>query len=214
MVRKFLLFGIISTLCYSCNTQSVNPPTQSLKTQEQKKTVKVVTYDSATTAQKWETYITPSKTHLFLKKMEGKWSHQSKIWVDSKANPIDAKGQCIRKMLLGDRYLQTTFKTFINKTPLEGIVTVGFDNASKKYVSTWIDNLGTGMMYLEGEYDSTDKRIEYEGSIADPISGKDRKIKQYVYYKDVDHQYIEMYEQPEGEDEFKSMEITMVRLDD
>jgi hypothetical protein len=34
--------------------------------------------------------------------------------------------------------------------PFEGISTLGYDNAKKTFFSTWIDNMGTGMMVMEG----------------------------------------------------------------
>lgn len=31
---------------------------------------------------------------------------------------------------------------------------MGYDNAKKKFVSTWIDNLGTGIINMPGEWNS------------------------------------------------------------
>ena len=35
----------------------------------------------------------------------------------------------------------------------------GYDNAKKKYVGSWVDNMGTGVMQTEGTYDSATKSI-------------------------------------------------------
>jgi hypothetical protein len=40
---------------------------------------------------------------------------------------------------------------------------MGYDNAKKKFVSTWIDNMGTGMMTAEGEWNPSKKSIEFKG---------------------------------------------------
>jgi len=36
--------------------------------------------------------------------------------------------------------------------PFEGMGLDGYDNASKEYISIWIDNMGTGIMYMKGKW--------------------------------------------------------------
>ena len=41
----------------------------------------------------------------------------------------------------------------------------GYDNAKKKFVGTWIDNMGTGIMMSEGDYDPSSKTFTYRSEM-------------------------------------------------
>ena len=91
--------------------------------------------------------------------------------------------------------------------PFEGISTTGYDNAKKVFVTTWIDNMGTGVMELEGPWDSTTNTTTLKGKECDPTSGKDMEVRETLKMIDDKHQYMEMYMTgPDGK-EYKSMEI-------
>src|SRR5216684_3555963 len=40
-----------------------------------------------------------------------------------------------------------------------------YDNVKKKFVGTWVDNMGTGIMMSEGRYDVATKTSTYTGEI-------------------------------------------------
>lgn len=47
--------------------------------------------------------------------------------------------------------------------PFEGHGTLAYDNHRKMFVSTWIDNMGSGIMVLEGTYDDASKTLTLMG---------------------------------------------------
>ena len=55
--------------------------------------------------------------------------------------------------------------------PHEGHGFLGYDNTKKRYVTVWIENMGTGIMSAEGDYDPAKKQLTLAGEYADPISG-------------------------------------------
>jgi hypothetical protein len=85
----------------------------------------------------------------------------------------------------------------------------GYDNVKKKFVGSWIDNMGTGIMFSEGTYDSTTKTFtytsEYEG-----IPGMKQKIREVIKVTDNNHHTLEWYEDRGGQ-EVKTMEINYTR---
>ena len=91
-----------------------------------------------------------------------------------------------------------------------GIDVTGYDNGKKVYVSSWIDNMGTGLMYMEGTYDDMSKKIVYTGKMYDPMSGKDIVQKQTIKTIDDNNVLMEMYNVVDGKD-VKSMEMNMVK---
>src|SRR5215470_4588351 len=44
---------------------------------------------------------------------------------------------------------------------IQGMAVEGYDNVKKKFVSSWIDNMGTAIMISEGTYDAGAKTLTY-----------------------------------------------------
>jgi len=53
----------------------------------------------------------------------------------------------------------------------------GFDNATKRIPKYWIDNMGTGVMYMKGKWDDDSKSFIYTGNVVNPMTGKEEKNK-------------------------------------
>jgi len=85
----------------------------------------------------------------------------------------------------------------------------GFDNVKKKFVSSWIDNMGTGIMNSEGTYDAGAKTMTYNGE-CEMMPGTKTKIRQVIKLADKDHRTMEFYED-RGGTEVKTMEISYTR---
>ncbi len=94
--------------------------------------------------------------------------------------------------------------------PFEGISVTGYDNAKKIFVNSWIDNMGTGMMYLEGSWDDQNKSINFKGKTVDPVTGNDIPVREIIRFPDDNTQVMEMYMTANGT-EFKGMEIKFTR---
>ncbi len=159
----------------------------------------------------WTAYMTPGNEHMQLAKAVGDWKGSTKMWMDEGQEPMvmDSRVQC--EMALGGRYLTARYTGQMMGMPFEGISTMGYDNAAKKYVSSWVDNMGTGLMYMEGRWRDDVKGIEIKGMAVDPMTGKEMKVRQIMMMKDANTQVIEMYMDMNGK-EMKSMEITLTRM--
>ena len=95
--------------------------------------------------------------------------------------------------------------------PFEGMAIDAYDNGTKKFYSTWIDNMGTGIMFMTGEWDAAGKKIEYSGKTYDPMGGKIVDVRQIVKYNDDGTINMEMYGPDNTGKEYKTMEITMTK---
>jgi len=158
----------------------------------------------------WREYMTPGDMHKMFEKSEGKWKSTITMWMTPDSPPTINEGTSVNRMILGGRYLQSTHSGNFSGMPMEGIGLDAFDNAKKTFYSTWIDNMGTGIMYMEGKYDPATKTITYTGTSVDPISGKDAKVRETMKYIDDNHSEMEMY-MIDGKIEFKSMHIDFER---
>ena len=94
--------------------------------------------------------------------------------------------------------------------PFEGRSTVGYDNAMNKFISTWIDNMGSGIMYMEGEWDDETKEINFAGTSIDPATGEKMDVEEVFRVVDENTQEMEMY-MVVGEERIKTMEIVFKR---
>jgi hypothetical protein len=49
---------------------------------------------------------------------------------------------------------------------------MGYDNAKKMFVNTWIDNMGSGMIFMTGTYDDATKSLTLTGKQTNPRTVK------------------------------------------
>jgi hypothetical protein len=166
--------------------------------------------DSATAMKNWEAYMTPGEAHKMMADQEGEWTGDITMWMTPGAPPVKNTGTAVNKMILGGRYQQSTHTGNWDGMPFEGQSTVAYDNLTKKYISTWIDNMGTGLMVMEGTYDASTKTINMKGKMVDPMSGKEVNVRETLKMIDNDNQLMEMFCEKNGK-EFKNMEIRSTR---
>jgi hypothetical protein len=158
----------------------------------------------------WMDYMTPGPTHQLLAKSDGEWTEELTMWMAPGAQPEKSTSTASNKMILGGRYQHSTHTGNVMGMPFEGIGITGYDNIKKVFVSTWIDNMGTGIMYSEGKWNEATKTVEFKGMGVDPVSGKELKIRQVMKIVDDNTETMEMFTTKDGK-EFKSMEIKMTR---
>lgn len=167
--------------------------------------------DSATMMKNWMDYMTPGQAHKIMGGWDGTWTGEVTMWMMPGAPPTKSTETTVNKMILGGRYQQGMHKGSFNGMPFEGVSTLAYDNAKKVFISTWIDNMGTGMMVAEGPWDEATKTVTLKGKMVDPGTGKDMDIRETFKVVDADHQVMEMYAvAPDGK-EFKTMEIKYTR---
>ncbi|WP_396176626.1 DUF1579 domain-containing protein [Flavobacterium sp.] len=172
---------------------------------------KIVIPDSATIAKAWEDYMTPAEPHKMLALENGIWKEEMTVWMEPGAEPMKTTMTADAKMLYGDRYQEITHKGDFMGMPFEGKSTLGFNKASQKYTSVWIDNMSTGIMIMNGTYDETTKTINFAGTVVDPITKKEKAVRETYTIVDENTRKMEMFDVDFSGKEYKSMEITMTR---
>ncbi len=158
----------------------------------------------------WMEYMSPGPMHQMLIKSNGDWNQEITFWMAPGAPETKTVAKCFNSMILGDRYQVSTSTGEMMGMPFEGKSTVGYDNSKKVFQSTWIDNMGTGIMYMEGPYDAATKTVSMKGEMVDPMSGKMERARQTMKFIDDNNQLMEMYVTKDGK-EFKNMVIKFTR---
>lgn len=153
----------------------------------------------------------PGENHKLLARSAGNWTYAGKFWMDPSAPPMESKGTSTFTSVLGGRYVRHEHKGQFAGGEFHGIGMDGYDNLKKKFVTAWIDNMGTSITMMEGAYDQAKKTFTYTGEMMDPMkAGATVKIRQTIRLVSDDHHVLEWYEGREGK-EVKTMELTYMR---
>lgn len=158
----------------------------------------------------WMEYATPSDMHQMLAEYNGVWNGSMKMWQGPGTEPMESKATITNDMYMGDRYQKSIYSGTTMGMPFKGESMTGYDNMKKVFVNTWIDNMGTGVIFSEGTWDAAERTVTYTGKMSEPMSGKQITVRQVVTYTDQDNYKMEMYYDMNGQD-FKSMEATYTR---
>jgi hypothetical protein len=167
--------------------------------------------DDEAMMQAWMAYMTPGEPHTMLTSQAGEWSHQVSMWMAPGAPAMESTATSTAEPILGGRYLVERFSGNMMGMPFEGQALIGYDNAKKKFFSTWVDNMGTGMMTAWGEVDPTTHIVTFTGTVVDPMTGEDKPFREVHTHSGPNEKTMEMYGPgPDGQ-EYKMMEIHSTR---
>ena len=159
-----------------------------------------------------------NENHKLLAQLAGTWTYTVKMWMAPDAPPMESKGSAVRKPIMEGRYFVANF-TGEMKMPGEdgkmknfefkGMSIEGYDNVQQKFVSTWCDNMGTGIMTTSGTYDSATKTFTYNSEM-EMMPGMKTNVREVLKIVDANHHNFEWYENRGGQ-EVKTMEINYTR---
>jgi hypothetical protein len=161
-----------------------------------------------------------NENHKLLADMNGSWNYAIKMWMnpDPNAPPQQSKGTATRKSVMNGRYvaMDVTGKLQMpgqdgkmKDMQFKGMAVEGYDNAKKKFVSSWIDNMGTGIQFSEGTYDPASKTLTFASEI-EMMPGMKMPVREVLKLTDKDHMLLEWYETHGGQEK-KTMEIAYTR---
>ncbi|HYG49401.1 MAG TPA: DUF1579 domain-containing protein [Flavobacteriales bacterium] len=213
MKKKLLICSALMLALIACGGEKKEETTEEAPKEEAKTEEPAVEEeeeaappDSAAMMKAWMDYATPGEMHKLMASWAGKFDADVTMWMDPAAPPTKNKATSEAKMWNG-LYLVSTNKGSMNGMPFEGVSTIAYDNSKKKFVNTWIDNMGSGIMILEGDYDPATKTLTLVGSQTDPMTGKDCEIKETTKFNEDGSQYMEMYMIDKKGKETKTMEM-------
>lgn len=159
----------------------------------------------------WMAAATPGEAHKRLEPIVGTFTVKTKSWMDPSKPPEETVGTSENKWVLGNRYVEQRVEGQMMNQPFSGIGYTGYDNYKKKYVGTWMDNMGTMIMVSTGTGDASGKKFTSWSNIDDVVMKKPVKIKALLTILDNDHHVFEMWgPAPDGKN-FKMLEINYAR---
>lgn len=159
-----------------------------------------------------------NENHKLLAQTAGTYSYVVKMWMDPSGKPSESTGTATRKAVMEGRYITGDYSgSFKMPGPdgkmqnmdFKGMSLDGYDNVKKKFVSGWVDNMGTGIYITEGDYDASAKTITYTGQF-EMMPGMKTKVREVIKLTDATHMSMEYYED-RGQGEAKTMEISYTK---
>jgi hypothetical protein len=137
----------------------------------------------------------PGPEHEKLKQLEGDWKAVMEMAGQK------SEGKVTYKSICGGMWVSSDFQGDIAGMKFQGHGLDGYDTNKKKFVSVWVDSMGTAPLLMEGDVDPTSKLLVLTGEGPGP-DGKPQKVKSTVTTGDKDHFTFKMYlVQPDGSDQ-------------
>jgi hypothetical protein len=203
MKQKLIAFCLVAFLFAACNNEKKAEDDKKEASGTETKTENTDSkpaenkdappMDMAAMQKAWEDYMKPGDMHKWLEKTNGTWVCDSlKQWMDG-PNPTYTKATNVQSSALGGRYVIGKFTGSAMGMPMEGMSTMGYDNAKKMFVSTWMDNMGTGIVHMSGTYDEATKMLNLKGHQTDPMTGKDSDMREEMKMMDDNTYWMAIY---------------------
>jgi hypothetical protein len=153
---------------------------------------------------------TPGPAHEKLAAMAGSYTLTAKWWQDPDAPPQVSTSAVMRKMIMDGRYLVEEVEGEMYEQPFTGMGITGYDNTTEQYVTTWLDNMSTGLFVMTGNLDDEGKLVWW-GEYQDPVTKEAMKMKGVTTAVSDTEERYEMYiVNPDGS-EWKTAEMTYQR---
>jgi hypothetical protein len=158
----------------------------------------------------WKQLAQPGEPHKLFASLAGSWTTTTKEWMEPNKPATESTSTADMKMLLDGRFLYQEYHGQMMGQPFSGIGIDAYDNMTKKYVTAWMDSMGTGIFIMEGTASADGKTITLKGSHPEPGGGK---MTHRAVWKIVDNnnQTFDMYGAHGKGKEWKMMEITYTR---
>jgi hypothetical protein len=159
----------------------------------------------------WAKLGAPGEAHKALEPMVGTWDTKVTSWMQPGSPPMTSSGVSENRWTMGNRFIEQRFNGSFMDQPFEGLGYTGYDNIKKKYVGTWMDSMGTSIMYTTGTADPSGKSMTFTGTMEDPMTGKPMTVKNVLKVVDNDKHNFEMWGPGPNGKTYKMMEIEYTR---
>jgi len=112
----------------------------------------------------WQKLAQPGEPHKLFAGLVGSWTTTTKEWMEPGKPPTESTGTAEMRMLLDGRFLYQEYNAQMMGQPFSGIGIDAYDNLRKRYVTAWMDTMGTGIFLMEGTASPDGKTIAYQAT--------------------------------------------------
>lgn len=157
----------------------------------------------------WEEMAKPAEQHKWLTQFEGTWDSETVVYTPEGAGQPEM-GRMDYTMALGGRFVGMHFQGAMMGQRFEGGGMLGYNKVDHRFESTWMDTMGTGMLFMTGQLSDGEKVLTLEGDYTNPMTKQKATFKEITTIVDKDHHKSAFYDKVDGKD-VKIMEISYTR---
>lgn len=158
----------------------------------------------------WKDYSTPGDGQKLIGKLAGDWNAEINEYRDRTKPQVTSTAKVHNEMILDGRYLSTHYTGTMMGMPYDGMGTLAFNTGTSEYCSTWIDNLGTGIVYLKGNRNIEGSELQLKGMGYDPVQNKEVNMRELIHFNTPNDITMEFLVEVNGVD-FQYMDIHLTR---
>ncbi len=173
-------------------------------------TVRNLNAQGADEMKAYQEFMTPGPMHKWMAKLNGTWEADITSYMNP-VNPDKSKATNVTTTIMNGLYQVGDYTGNMMGMPFQGHSIMGYDNAKKIFVNTWIDNMGSGIIYMTGKYDEATKTLHLKGKQTNPMNGTDVDIREEMKFIDDNNYILVMYGSGTDGKEIKFMEGTFNR---
>jgi hypothetical protein len=139
----------------------------------------------------------PSAQMQQLASMVGRWQVRQSLWSEPGGAPAIDRGSAVFALVLNARHLRQELVIASKQGTFEGVGYLGYDEASGRYDSLWMDVNFSGVILAHGRYEHG--AYEFTGTVPDADHPEHpRPLRQVIEVQDADHFTTRYYEQHDG----------------
>ena len=217
-MKKILLTCLsVSIILFACNNEKKTDESKKNETETtETNNTSTAPPDSAAQAEMmkaWQDFATPGPEHAWMNNHAGTWACDSVAqWMDPAQPPTFSKATDVVTVAMNGLYQMSDFSSNMMGMEMKGHGMMGFDKMKKKFVLSWIDNLGSGIVQMEGSYDEATKTLNMSGKQSDPGLKKETDMRQVLTFHSDDNYTMTMYGTGHDGKEAKFMEGIFKRI--
>src|SRR6185436_18356165 len=98
----------------------------------------------------YQDFMTPGAMHKWMAKFNGTWEADITGYMDP-TKPEKSKATNVNSTIMNGLYQVGDYTGNMMGMHFQGHSIMGYDNAKKMFVNTWIDNMGSGMILMTGK---------------------------------------------------------------
>lgn len=191
-------FLVVCLVC-GCNSHSPSSLAHAIRPQELK-------------AKDWIELGQPGTEHRELERFVGDWN----VRISSRATPTQdpevSQGRSNIAWVLDNRFIEEHFTGSVAGHSYTGCGFFGYEKATRRYVNVWLESLATGVTLMYGSFDATQFIFHFEGTVYDPLLGRQKLIKTRVSFVSKDEFTMSMFEKTPAGEEFVSFDLGYRRV--
>lgn len=154
----------------------------------------------------------PGPMHEKLASAVGAWTGKSEMWMGPGADKMTSDCTYTVTSLHDGHFIQGEMKGEMMGMPFTGTAVTGYDNVSKKFVGTWIDNHSTGISTGTGDASKEGKIVTWTYTANCPITKQPTTMRQVETHNSPNSMTLEMWStDPKSGKEFKCMHIDFTK---